>query len=108
MNIYNIANYTNGWFYGNFEPTTHPSEDTEVGLLTFKAGEVGDRHYHTKSKEINLVVSGKVWMNGVVLDAGAIFEFDPFEVSNVEFLEDTVLVVIKTPAHANDKVLCLI
>jgi hypothetical protein len=48
-------------------------------------------------------VSGRVSINGTVMVTGDIFIFNPMEISDSEFLEDTSIVVIRTPSEPFDK-----
>ena len=105
MRTYRVEDFINGWVYGNFFPSIYPSLDTEVGILNFRAGESGEKHLHSKSIEINVIVSGKMESNGQILSSGDIFVFHPFDISDTKFIEDTVLVCIKTPSNMKDKVL---
>ena len=102
MKVFKLDDMTKGWFIGNFEPTAFNTELFEVNYRTHPKGEKWDYHYHTSSKEINLVVDGKMCFNGVQLCAGDIFVVEPWQVSDPEFLEDTTVVCVRLPS-INDK-----
>ncbi len=103
MIISNIDKFKNGWFLGNFDPSLLKTKDFEVAVQRHPKGFVGNSHYHTKSTEYNLVVEGKMNISGKEVTPGDIFVFEPNEISVGKFLENTVLVVIRTPS-VNDKV----
>ena len=100
-----IENYTNGWFIGNFKPTLLDSTQFEVAVQKHHCGFVGEIHYHTRSTEYNLVLNGRVRINRQEMVAGDIFVFAPMELSQSEFLEDTTILVVRTPSEPHDKVL---
>lgn len=102
MKIERIENFKRGWFIGNFEPSIFKTDGFEVGILTHKKGEEWPCHYHT-GREINYLVSGKIRVQNKVIEMGDIFMFEPYEVADPEFLEDCVVVVVKTPSLPGDK-----
>lgn len=107
MKVDNITNYVAGWIVGNFEKTLFPSKDVEVALKHTPAGEPIERHFQKVATEYNLIVTGKVIANGVELSDGDIFIYAPEEITELEILEDTTIVVIKSPSLGyDDKVVC--
>lgn len=104
--IDNYKNYRN-WIIGNFEPSLLKTEDFEIAVFNIKKGEKSDRHYHSKSVELNIIISGECLVNcsGIKhkLKAGDIFCFPPKVKSDVHYTSDTVLIVIKTPSIPGDK-----
>ena len=92
-----------GWFVGNFEPTAFKTSQFEIGVMSHKKGEVWDKHYHKKSIEITLFLKGKVKLGNEIFSKGDILLIEPNEIVDPEFLEDTEVVVIKTPSDTNDK-----
>lgn len=105
MKIDNINNFTKGWFIGNFHPSLYKTDNFEVALQSHVKGYTAPRHYHEKTTEFNLIVSGKVKVKNEILSYGDLFIYEPYEVSEVEFLEDTSLVVIRNGSIPEDKVL---
>jgi len=97
-----IDNFIKGWFVGNFEPSLL-KENFEVGFHQHKAGDFHQDHFHKHSTEINLVVEGKVKINGEVFRAGDIFVLEPYEISQCEYLTDVKLVVVRNLSDPNDK-----
>lgn len=104
--FFNTEDSNGGWFIGNFPKTVLTTDAFEVSYKRFKKGEKSDGHYHTKSTEYNLVVEGAVAvMNGkrrMILGPGIGFIYYPNEQSEVEFLENSALIVIRVPS-VNDK-----
>lgn len=94
---------TNGWFVGNFDPVAFKAKDFEVAFMNFVAGQKTQDHHHKIATEINLIVKGYMVVNGLRLITGDIFIFAPNEISKTEFLEDTSLIVVKTPSIIGDK-----
>lgn len=94
-----------GWFVGNFEPTLYKTNDVEVAVKQYKAGDREDWHYHKIATEISVIVSGRVRMNQREFSAGDIIMMEPGEGTDFEVLEDTVTTVVKLPGANNDKYL---
>lgn len=92
-----------GWFVGDFSPTILKTQDVEVGVKLYKAGDKEARHYHKVATEITVVLSGAVRMNGATYSSGDIIKLSPMESSDFEALEDTTTVVVKHPGAINDK-----
>lgn len=92
-----------GWFIGNFEPSVLKTDQFEVGLLTHPAGEKWPHHYHKVATEYNLLITGKIIIQGQELVPGDIFIFQPGEIADPTFLEDCVVLCVKTPSVKNDK-----
>lgn len=92
-----------GWFVGNFEPTLYATNDVEVAVKKYRAGDAEARHYHKIATEITVVVSGKVEMNGVTYGEGDIIVISPGESTDFNVLSDTVTAVVKLPGANNDK-----
>jgi quercetin dioxygenase-like cupin family protein len=103
MKLSRIENYTRGWFIGNFEPSLLKTPDFEVGVLTHKKGEYWAPHYHKESIEYNVLISGKMIIQGNELNSGDVFVFDKGEIADPQFLEDCTLVVVKVPSIPSDK-----
>jgi hypothetical protein len=99
-----LENYVRGWLIGNFEPSIIKVKDFEICITQHLSGELSDPHYHTESIEINVVSSGEIEVNGRLLSKGGIFIYEAFEISDVKFITDTSLVVIRLPSSPFDKV----
>jgi hypothetical protein len=103
MKIDNLDKMVRGWFVGDFEPTSYPTREVEVGIKRYTAGATEARHYHKVATEITVIVSGRVRMNGIQFQAGDIVTIHPNESTDFEVLTDTVTVVVKLPGASNDK-----
>ena len=102
MQCFKLEEMIKGWVVGKFTPSVMEA-DFEVGVQTHEKGYVSPLHLHKKFKEINVIVSGSMTVNGRKLKDGDIFVFDIMEVSEAEFHEDTTLVVIRPGSDPNDK-----
>ncbi len=92
-----------GWFIGNFEPSLLKTEDVEVGIKTYKAGDYEGFHYHKIATEFTAIVSGKAEMSGVIYSDGDIVKIEPLVQTDFKALTDVVTVVVKIPGASNDK-----
>jgi quercetin dioxygenase-like cupin family protein len=101
----NLENYFRGWLIGDFEPSIMRSKEFEVCIAYHQMGEYSPAHFHTKSEEINVVLSGQLTVNGRNLMAGDIFWYHKNEPSDVSFLADTSLLVVRVPSAPGDKVI---
>jgi hypothetical protein len=99
-----LSNYVRGWLIGDFEPSLLRVKDFEICITQHSAGEFSQPHYHKESTEINVVSDGEIEVNGRRLSKGGIFVYEAFEVSDVKFITDTSLVVIRFPSSPFDKV----
>jgi len=102
MKIDRIENFIKGWFVGNFEPSLLKA-NFEVGFHQHSAGEYHQDHYHKLSIEINLIVEGILKINGKEFVSGDIFVLYPYELSQVEFITDVKLVVVRDRSDPTDK-----
>ena len=92
-----------GWFIGDFEPSIYKTKDFEVGVLTHTKGEKWPAHYHKEAIEMNVLLEGKMTVNGVTIEVGDIFVFDKDEIARPDFLEDCKVLCVKTPSIPGDK-----
>ena len=103
MIIDNLGNMFRGWFIGNFEPSIYRTDKFEVGVLFHAKGEKWPKHYHKEVVEVNVLISGKMIINGKSLSPGNIFLFEKNEIAEPEFLEDCTIVCVKSPSVPGDK-----
>jgi quercetin dioxygenase-like cupin family protein len=103
MKIFKMKDMIGGWFVGNFEPSAFKTENFEVCYKKHPKNDVWDRHYHKEATEINYLVKGKIKFQNKILESGDIFVVYPWEISDPEFLEDTEVVIVKTPSVIGDK-----
>ena len=94
-----------GWFVGNFTPSLYQTNDVEVAVQRYKAGDYETWHYHKIATEINVIVQGEVEMNGQRFGVGDIVVMEPGEGTDFRALTDVVNVVVKLPGANNDKYL---
>lgn len=103
MKINKLQNMTKGWFIGNFEPTLFNTDQFEVAVKQYKAGEKEEKHYHKVATETTVIVSGMVLMNGKTYNSGEIITIEPGEATDFEALTDTITTVVKIPCVKDDK-----
>lgn len=103
MIISNIKSFTNGWFIGNFEPSLLKTKDVEIAHHFYTKDYKGISHMHKIATEYNYIVSGRLIASGKNLGNGDIFVYEPNDISNVSFLEDTNIIIIKMPSIPGDK-----
>jgi hypothetical protein len=102
MKIYNIKDMINGWFIGDFIPSIIRTDQFEIAHHFEKAGIKCQAHRHTRSTEINYIIDGEAKVNDNFLGSGYIFVYEKDEISDVTFLRDTNLIIIRIPS-INDK-----
>jgi len=100
-----INDYIRGWIIGDFEPCIKRTNEYEIGILSHKKGEKWGFHYHAETKEINILIQGKMRINNVLVEENTIFIFERNMISCPLFLEDCVVICIKLPSLPNDKVI---
>ena len=103
MIVKKLDEFFRGWFIGDFEPALLRTKYFEVGVLKHKAGEYWAKHYHALADEFNVLVEGKMEVNGQILYKGDVFLIEKGEVSEPKFLEDCTVVVVKVPSVIGDK-----
>jgi quercetin dioxygenase-like cupin family protein len=94
-----------GWFIGNFSPTLNATEDVEVAIKEYKAGDYEEWHYHKIATEYTVIVSGEAEMNGVNYIKGDIIVMPPGEGTDFRAVKNTVTAAVKIPGATNDKYL---
>jgi anti-sigma factor ChrR (cupin superfamily) len=92
-----------GWFIGNFNPTVLSTNDVEVAVKKYKAGDYESSHYHKIATEITVITDGQVKMNGVVYSSGAIIVIEPNHATDFLALTDVTTTVVKYPGANDDK-----
>jgi hypothetical protein len=93
-----------GWFIGDFPEAVFHTKDFEICYQDNPRGKT-PTHIHNELTEITLVISGRALLNGEIFEAGDIHILYPGDVSQLEYLEQTQVVTIKTPSIPNDKYL---
>ena len=103
MKLNKLKDMFRGWIVGNFEPSLYKTDDVEVAVKQYKAGDKEPLHYHKIATEITVITSGMVLMNVVLYNGGDIITIEPGESTNFEALTDVVTTVIKLPCVKDDK-----
>lgn len=105
MKVGKLSSFNRGWIIGDFENSLLRTKDFEVCVRVHHKGDIHGAHYHKIITEYNVLVSGKMIMCGVELNAGDTFIVDPNEIADPVFLEDCTVVCVKTPSIPDDKYL---
>jgi quercetin dioxygenase-like cupin family protein len=103
MDLYKIEDMFKGWFIGDFEPSLYKTQDVEVGVKEYEAGEYESHHYHKIATEFTVIIDGKVEMNGKSYSSGDIIRIMPNEITDFKAITNTKTVVVKIPGAKNDK-----
>ena len=91
-----------GWFIGDFPDAVFETKDFEICYQKLPRSKP-DSHTHKLITEITLVISGRQICNGELFIAGDICVLEPGDISQIEYLEETEIVTIKTPSIPSDK-----
>ena len=100
---FRFENMKGGYYIGNFEPSAYKTKNFEVAYVKHPKNDTWVKHFHKIITEINFVISGKVRINKEIFVKGDIFVIEPNEIVDPLFLEDTELIVTKTPSETTDK-----
>lgn len=103
MKVFNLSDMTKGWFVGNFTPTVLSTNQVEVAVKRYKAGEYEPAHHHKIATEITVITDGEVKMNGFIYKAGAILVIGPNTPTDFLALTDVTTTVVKYPGANDDK-----
>ena len=103
MHVLRLQDMTKGWFIGDFTPTAHRTRDVEVAVKHYRAGDAESAHYHRIARELTVIVSGTVRMNGREFGAGDVVVIEPGESADFCALTDAVTTVVKIPGAPHDK-----
>lgn len=103
MIVSNIKEYFKGWFVGDFSPSIHKNAAFEIAHHKHKKGEPTYPHYHKVTTELNYIIEGELKVSGQILRKGDMWIYEAGEISDVEFLSDIELIVIRWPSIPSDK-----
>lgn len=103
MKKFNLNDMIRGWIIGNFDPSLLKTNEFEIAVKRYKAGEYEETHYHKISTEYTVIVSGIVEMSGVIYNQDDILIIPKMEETDFKAITDVVTVVIKVPFSKNDK-----
>lgn len=98
-----INEYVRGWLIGNFEPSIMKTTEYEIGIMSHFTGEHHGFHYHQHLTEFNILLSGKILLNNIPINAGTIFIMNKNIIACSKFLEDCKILCIKVPSVPGDK-----
>ena len=98
-----LTDYIGGWLIGNFNPSIVKTKDCEVAVKFVKAGTIGDNHYHKKSDEYTVILSGRAIDNEIEYIQGDIIEIKRNMKNKTIFVDDSIILSIKTDTDTNDK-----
>jgi len=105
MKTFKLCDMKNGWFVGDFSPTSLKTSACEVATKSYVQGAKEDKHFHKVATEVTLICYGSVIMFGQQFNAGSIVVVEPNDETSFEALTDTLTVVVKVPGVLNDKYL---
>lgn len=94
---------TRGWFVGNFLPTAHSTNDVEVAIQRYRAGDYEPAHYHKIATEITVILAGEAEMFGRRFHDGDMIKIHPGGITDFRAITDVTTVVVKHPGAKNDK-----
>lgn len=103
MKIRRMEEMTRGWFVGDFVPTAFRTQNVEVAVKNYQAGDLEAAHYHKIATELTVVVSGVVRIGKDRYATGDIIIIEPEETVDFEAITDAVNVVVKIPGAQDDK-----
>jgi hypothetical protein len=103
MEVYKIDDFKGGWYVGDFSPSAFTTESFEVCFKKHSAGEKWPKHYHKEADEINLLIRGRMVIQGTELNSGDVFILRKNEIADPVFIEDCEVVIVKTPSKPGDK-----
>ena len=105
IKVFSLDDMSKGWFIGNFTPTVLSTNQVEVAIKRYKAGEYEPAHHHKIATEITVITDGEVRMNDIVYRAGAILVIEPNTPTDFLALTDVTTTVVKYPGANDDKYL---
>jgi hypothetical protein len=103
MKCYKLDDMTKGWFVGNFLPTVVSTNNVEVAVKKYNAGDHEEKHYHKIATEITVITDGEAQMNGTIYRSGDIIVIEPFTATDFKAITDVTTTVVKIPGASNDK-----
>jgi quercetin dioxygenase-like cupin family protein len=103
MKVFSLDDMTKGWFVGNFTPTVLSTNQVEIAVKRYKAGDYEPAHHHKIATEITVITDGEVRMNDVVYKTGTILVIEPNTPADFLALTDVTTTVVKYPGANDDK-----
>lgn len=105
MEKFNLSEMKRGWFIGNFSPTLYKTNNIEVAVKYYNAGDHEAEHFHKIAKEITVVIMGKIKMKNMIYNEKDIVIIEPGESTDFTAITDAITTVVKIPGANNDKYL---
>jgi hypothetical protein len=105
MKTFKLDEMIKGWFVGNFHPTVLATNNVEVAVKNYQAGDYESSHYHKIATEITVVTEGQVMMNGITYSSGDIIVIEPNYATDFLALTIVTTTVVKYPGANDDKYL---
>lgn len=103
MEINNLSDFVKGWFIGNFNPTLFETDQFEVAIKRYTAGDYECEHWHNVATEFTVIISGNVEMAGMKFHENDIIIIKPGEKTDFKCITDVITLVVKIPCVKNDK-----
>lgn len=103
MRVAKVGEMTKGWFIGDFAPTLWQTQDVEVAVKFYRAGDAEAAHYHRIATEFTVVTAGVIEMNAVRYSLGDIVIMEPGEITDFRAVTDATTTVVKIPGAKDDK-----
>jgi hypothetical protein len=103
IEVFSLQTMEKGWFIGNFVPTLWATNDVEVAVKEYNAGDYEAAHYHKIATEFTVIVNGTVEMNGIPHHSGTIIKVPPHVVTDFRAITNVTTLVVKIPGANNDK-----
>ena len=101
--VWKLTDFTRGWFIGNFLPNIIKTSDFEIAKLHHGKDEKWPFHYHKEADEYNVLLKGKMILNGNIIHEKSLFIIHKNEIACPFFLEDCQVLCIKSPSSPKDK-----
>ena len=98
-----LPEFKGGWIIGPFSPAILNTDQFELAIKEYRAGDAEASHHHKVADEYTVVVRGRVRMLDRVFGPGEIIKIPPGYSTSFEALEDTITVVVKIPGVQGDK-----
>ncbi len=103
MKVVTVQQMTKGWFIGDFTPTLWKTQNVEVAVKFYQAGDFEAAHLHKIATEFTVVTAGVIEMNSIRYNVGDIVVIEPGEVTDFKAITDATTAVVKIPGVQNDK-----
>lgn len=100
-----LNDFIGGWFIGSFTPTLFRTDQFEVAVKRYAAGDREANHHQRIATEVTVVVSGRCRLGPWILEPNDVVTIEPLEAADFEALDDVVLIAVKYPSLPDDKVL---